>query len=149
MFTYSFYVSTRLVTTMADVLTKEQRSKCMSNIRGKNTKPELLLRRALWKKGYRYRLHYGIHNIDIAFPGKKVAVFVDGCFWHKCPKHFVEPKSNRDFWISKIQKNVQRDKKVARILQKEEWKVIRIWEHELKQNPTHALNKIERAFGKF
>ena len=70
---------------MVDKISKEKRSKIMSAIRSKDTKPELSLRRALWAQGLRYRIHYGKEKIDIAFPSKKVAVFVDGCFWHRCP----------------------------------------------------------------
>lgn len=120
---------------MADVLTKKQRSYCMSRIRGKNTTPELLLRKALSGAEIRgYRLNYRIFGTpDVAFPKKKVAIFIDGCFWHKCPKCFRKPSSNRLYWTAKLKENVKRDKSVDSELKKTGWKVIRIWEHELQK----------------
>lgn len=118
---------------MVDVISKEKRSKIMSAIRSKNTKPEILLRKALWAKGIRYRVHYGKEKIDIAFPTQKIAVFIDGCFWHGCPLHSHIPKSNVEYWIPKLQRNINRDKAIEEKLKKEGWQVIRIWEHELKE----------------
>src|SRR5262245_58666688 len=87
-----------------DVLTPAQRSRCMSHIKGKDTKPELLLRKALWRLGLRYRLHAKIPGRpDVVFPKAKVAVFIDGCQWHCCPIHFVRPKSNQEFWDRKFE----------------------------------------------
>ena len=84
---------------MADVLTKKQRSRCMSAIRGRDTKPEILLRKALWYKGYRYRLKNRLPGKpDIAFPTERLAVFVDGCFWHGCPEHYKKPSTHAAFW---------------------------------------------------
>ena len=70
---------------------------------------------------------------DFVFMDKQVAVFVDGCFWHKCPKHYKKPKTNKKFWSDKIKKNTERDKKVNKKLRKDRWKVIRIWEHKTKK----------------
>ncbi len=103
----------------------------MSKIRSKHTKPELILRKALYAKGLRYRLHYGSEKIDIAFPSKKVAIFVDGCFWHGCPVHGHKPKSNKGYWLPKFRKNKLRDNAKRKRLEKDGWKVIRIWEHEV------------------
>ena len=117
---------------MADVMTKKQRSYCMSRIRGRDTQPEILLRKALWSAGYRYRLKSKLPGKpDILFPGRKVAIFVDGCFWHGCPDHSARPKTNAVFWSSKIDKNIDRDRKVTALLTAMGWKVVRIWEHEL------------------
>lgn len=128
---------------MTDVLTRKQRSYCMSQIRSKNTKPEIALRKLLWNMGYRYRINYKLKgNPDIVFPSKRVAVFVDGCFWHKCPEHFVNPKSNSKFWINKINSNVERDKKVNQELQSMGWKVLRYWEHEIKCSEENLVNKL-------
>jgi DNA mismatch endonuclease (patch repair protein) len=113
------------------IMSKEKRSKIMSAIRSKNTKPEIALRKALWANGIRYRIHFGKEKIDIAFPATKVAVFVDGCFWHSCPLHSHIPKSNIDYWLPKLRKNVERDKAKNARLRKEGWKVVRFWEHEL------------------
>ncbi len=103
----------------------------MAAIHSKNTAPELTLRRALWKKGYRYRVNYGNEKIDVAFPLKKIAIFVDGCFWHSCPIHSHLPKSNQEYWIPKLERNRKRDKVNTEKLEKEGWKVIRFWEHEM------------------
>jgi len=129
---------------MADVLTKEQRSYNMSRIKGKNTKPELLLRKLLFRKGVRgYRIHYRlVGKPDLVFPSKKVVVFIDGCFWHKCPKCFIEPETRKEFWINKIEGNVKRDKEVNKILKKEGWKVLRFWEHEIKTKPDKIVSRI-------
>ncbi|MBS3069537.1 very short patch repair endonuclease [Candidatus Micrarchaeota archaeon] len=128
---------------MTDIFTKKKRSEIMSQIRGKNTSPERIIRKALRAEGYAYRLQYGSHKIDVAFPRKKVAVFVDGCFWHKCPVHFRMPKSNIAFWKRKIYGNAKRDKNLTRVLRKKGWRVIHVWEHELNSHPWKVLNRIK------
>ena len=131
---------------MTDVLTPEQRSYCMSRIRGRDTKPELLLRTALWAAGLRYRLANRLPGKpDIVFPGRRVAVFVDGCFWHGCPEHYKRPFSNTEFWDAKISGNRERDNRRTKELRKAGWKVIRIWDHEIKKNPLRVVNKVVRA----
>jgi DNA mismatch endonuclease (patch repair protein) len=129
---------------MPDVLTKEQRSYNMSRIRSKNTKSEIKLRRLLRQKGiFSYRLHFEVNGKpDIVFPKKKIAVFVDGCFWHKCPIHFVEPHTRKDFWTKKIEANVLRDKKVNEQLKEEGWTVLRFWEHEVNEIPDEVISRI-------
>ena len=116
---------------MVDKISREKRSRNMAAIHSKNTKPEVKLRRELWARGFRYKIHYGKQKIDIAFPSKKVALFVDGCFWHGCPIHAHEPKSNQSYWLPKLKKNVQRDIATNELLKAEGWTVIRLWEHEL------------------
>lgn len=116
---------------MADVHTMKQRSYNMSQIRSKNTKPELIVRNWLHKQGYRFRLH------DKTLPGKpdivlkkyKTVIFVHGCFWHghKNCKYFVVPKTRTKWWLDKINGNIARDKKAQRELRKLHWKVINIW----------------------
>lgn len=120
---------------MTDVLTKKQRSFNMSMIKGKNTQPEIILRKIISAAGLRgYRLHYKLTGKpDIVFPGRKIAVFIDGCFWHKCPECFVKPGTNKKFWNEKIDSNVKRDKVVNAELKSKGWKVLRIWEHELRK----------------
>lgn len=131
---------------MVDVHTKRQRSYNMSKIKGKDTKTEIKLREALWSKGIRdYRTHprkiFG--KPDIIFRKYKIVLFVDGCQWHKCSKHYVEPKTNKSFWINKINRNVERDKKVNKLLRQEGWYVIRVWEHDLKKkNINRITNRI-------
>jgi len=132
---------------MADVLTKKERSYNMSQIKGKNTKPEIKLRKELFSSGLKgYRIHKKIiGKPDIVFPKQKVAVFIDGCFWHKCPKCYQEPKTNNKFWSKKIGENRKRDKKINTQLKKEGWKILRFWEHELKANSSLCVEKIKNT----
>ncbi len=118
-----------------DVLSKKQRSYCMSQIRGKNTQPEIILRKAISSAGIRgYRLSYKLTGKpDIVFPKKKIVVFIDGCFWHKCPTCFISPATNKTFWKNKIDTNVRRDGIVNAELKEKGWEIIRIWEHELRK----------------
>src|SRR5260370_42164404 len=104
----------------------------MSQIKGRNTKPELLLRTCLWTKGVRYRLKSKLEGKpDLVFPGARLAVFVDGCQWHCCPWHFVRPKSNTKFWDRKFASNRCRDITVNGLLEARGWTVLRFWEHEI------------------
>jgi len=105
----------------------------MSAIRSENTKPELALRKALWSQGLRFRIYHGREKIDIAFPSKKLAVFVDGCFWHGCPIHSHIPKSNQSYWRPKLRKNIERDKEKDERLRIAGWTVIRFWEHDMEK----------------
>ena len=132
-----------------DVLTPRQRSHCMSQIRGKNTKPELILRRALWTTGLRYRMHHPVTGRpDIVFPRARVAIFCDGCFWHGCPDHSVKPKTNASFWKTKIGKNRKRDEQVTATLHGEGWTVIRFWEHDIKINPDKLAIRVKKLIGR-
>jgi len=120
---------------MTDVFSKEKRSQVMSNIRGKgNKETELVLARIFREnKISRWRRHQPVFGKpDFLFRGLGVCVFVDGCFWHGCPKCYTRPKSNRPFWDGKAAANRARDKLVDRELRKAGWGVLRIWEHELK-----------------
>ena len=128
---------------MPDVLTPEQRRRCMSSVRGTNTKPELLLRKALWHKGLRYRLNSALPGKpDIVLSRYKVAIFVDGCFWHSCPEHGSLPESNTSFWKKKIARNVERDHEVNALLEQNGWRIIRIWEHEIKQSIEKVVERV-------
>lgn len=100
-----------------------------------NTKPELSLRSQLHARGLRYRIQLKIdglprRRVDIAFPRQKVAIFVDGCFWHACPEHGTRPRTNREWWDWKLQRNKDRDTDTNRRLMELGWTVLRIWEHE-------------------
>ena len=123
------------------------RSQQMARIRGKNTSPEMALRRLLWRAGLRYRLHARTPagRPDIVFPGPKVAVFVDGCFWHGCPEHYVRPRSSTDFWAKKLAKNVRRDVDQTRKLEALGWRVCRVWEHEIFEQPDNVATRVEEA----
>ncbi len=130
----------------ADVHTEEQRSYNMSRIRGRDTVPELLLRKTLWAKGLRYRVKNTLPGRpDIVFPSSKLVVFIDGCFWHGCPRHMTWPKSNAQFWRSKIVKNIQRDKKVTADLKLKGWSPLRFWEHEITADVLAVADRISSA----
>jgi len=118
---------------VADILSPQERSERMSRVKGRNTKPEVMFRKALWREGLRYRLRYkAFGRPDIVFPGPKVAVFVDGCFWHGCPEHYRAPKTRTEWWEKKIAENKKRDLEVTRHLQDDGWRVLRFWAHDLK-----------------
>lgn len=128
---------------MSDVLTPVQRSYCMSQIKGKNTKSEVAMRKALWGLGYRYRIRNRLPGKpDLVFISLKTVVFIDGCFWHKCPDHFVQPKTRAQFWLDKIDGNVARDQRNNVVLRSEGWKVVRIWEHEIKESLENAVGRV-------
>jgi DNA mismatch endonuclease, patch repair protein len=101
-----------------------------------DTKPELALRRALHRQGYRYRKDYRLDltgarvRPDIAFTARRVAVFVDGCFWHCCPQHGTQPAANTWYWAPKLARNVERDRAADAALAAAGWRVVRVWEHE-------------------
>ncbi|MCB0553016.1 MAG: very short patch repair endonuclease [Phaeodactylibacter sp.] len=132
----------------APIPKSEKTSKVMSANKDRNTKPELLLRKALWSGGIKgYRLHWkkAPGRPDIAFPGKKVAIFVNGCFWHRCPHcdpHM--PRSNTAFWEEKFKKNVSRDKKKAKLLEDEGWEVLTVWECQIKGNVEECVNQVKK-----
>ena len=118
----------------------------------RNSKPEQILRKALFRLGYRYSLNHRFKELnfkpDIVMVSRKVCIFVDGCFWHRCPKCFKAPKSNKGYWLSKIERNSERDKEQNSYLSKNRWKVVRIWEHELKKDINKSIKKIEKAIKK-
>jgi DNA mismatch endonuclease (patch repair protein) len=107
----------------------------MSKQASSGTRPELDVRRALHRAGYRFRVSWPVpglrrRTIDVAFTRRKIAVFVDGCFWHGCPAHSTIPGSNRAWWQEKLAANVARDQQTSRHLEELGWKVVRVWEHE-------------------
>lgn len=136
---------------MADVLTKEQRRKNMQNIRSKDTKIEVILRKALWKKGYRYRKN--VKNLpgnpDIVLTKYKIAIFCDGEFFHGKDWEVLKPKleksNNSDFWISKISRNRERDDAVNKRLLFEGWTVIRFWGDDIKKRTDECMKVIEET----
>lgn len=133
-------------TTMSDVMTPEQRSRCMSRIRGSNTAVEVRFRCLLWRAGLRYALGRRLPGRpDLTFVAARVAVFVDGCFWHACPAHGVAPKANAEFWRAKIGRNAARDVEVNRLLRAEGWTVLRVWEHEIELNAERCARRTAAA----
>ncbi len=123
---------------MADVHSKEIRSYNMSMIRGKNTKPEIMVRKYLFSKGFRYRLNAKElpGKPDIALPKYKTVIFVNGCFWHghESCSGFVLPKSNTEWWKNKINRTKERDAKSKELLKEAGWNVIVIWDCQLKKD---------------
>lgn len=122
-------------------------SRYMRKNKSKDTKPELLFRKQLWSDNIRgYRLHWkkAAGKPDIAFPSKRIAVFINGCFWHRCPKCNLKlPKNNAEFWKNKFDRNVERDKEKIAVLEKESWKVLVIWECELKKDKNLQVQRVK------
>ena len=118
-------------------MTPEQRFKCMSHNRAKNTGPELSLRHALWRQGFRYRINDKRlpGRPDIVLPKYRTVIFVHGCFWHghKDCKNYMVPKTNTEFWVAKVARNQERDQEVWRKLEAKGWSVIIVWECQLKK----------------
>ncbi len=133
---------------MTDVLTAEQRHRCMSRIRGKDTAPEKCVRRMIHGMGYRYRLHVaGLPGKpDLVLSRLRKVVFIHGCFWHmhRCRFGCVKPETNANFWRNKREGNRQRDAKVRRALRKTGWSVLTVWECELRDE-----NKLQEKLRTF
>lgn len=133
---------------MTDIFSKKKRSEIMSKIRGKNTKAELLFRRSLsaevYPRGFRYRLHYKkiTGSPDIVFVKQKMAIFIDGDFWHGRGFDRKKSKLPKKYWIPKIEENIRRDHRVNRRLKKECWKVIRIWESDARKNLEKSVGRV-------
>jgi DNA mismatch endonuclease (patch repair protein) len=131
----------------APVPEKESTSHVMSANRGKNTKPEILFRKKLREVGLSgYRLHWkkAPGKPDIAFPGKHVAIFINGCFWHRCPHCNPSfPKINVEFWTKKFERNIERDKRKVEELERNGWKVFIIWECQIKKELSSCASEVE------
>lgn len=130
---------------MPDKISKEQRSKNMSAIRSVS-KLEMHISKALWSKGFRLRRNVKslFGKPDFALKGDKIVIFIDSCFWHSCPKHGNKPKSNVEFWDKKLKRNVERDQEVNNYYLDKRWHILRIWEHEFKEDFEEAINKIQK-----
>lgn len=131
-----------------DHLTPEKRSWNMSRIRGKDTKPEVIVRSLLHRAGYRFRKNVRTlpGKPDIVLPKYKTVIFVHGCFWHrhKDCKQATTPKSNKAFWNKKFERNVSNDRKHARELKKLGWRVLTVWTCEIEKTPNRVFRKIEK-----
>lgn len=123
------------------------RKRVMTSIHSSDTKPELLLRRSLWAHGLRYRKSYRVEGVrvDIAFPGRKLAIFVDGCFWHGCPDHYREPPRNKEYWQPKVERNRARDLRNTKALESAGWTVLRVWEHEILEDLNRTAARARAA----
>lgn len=130
---------------MADVFSKIKRSEVMRAVKGKNTRLEILFRKALWRRGFRYstnsRKYFG--TPDIVLRKYKAVIFVDSCFWHGCRKHCRLPGVRVKFWGSKIETNRARDRKVTSLYRRQGWAVFRVWEHDIKRSLDRILQTIE------
>jgi DNA mismatch endonuclease (patch repair protein) len=128
--------------TPLDVTTRERLARQPS----KNTSPEIAIRRELWARGFRFSLHRPIpgtrRTIDIALVRHRVAVFVNGCFWHSCPRHGTTPRNNSHWWREKLARNVERDRETDRILRSQGWRVVRVWEHETPRSAGNRVTKV-------
>jgi DNA mismatch endonuclease (patch repair protein) len=135
---------------MSDIFTKAKRSEVMGRVRGCGNKDTEVALAKLFRRNKitGWRRHQKIFGKpDFIFPKFKLAVFVDGCFWHGCPKHGTQPKGNRAFWLRKFSRNKKRDALVTRTLRRGGWRVLRIWEHELAtKREARLLLRIQRAF---
>ncbi|NQU04703.1 MAG: DNA mismatch endonuclease Vsr [Calditrichaeota bacterium] len=134
---------------MSDRFSPDERSRIMSKIRGKDTKQELIIRKLIFSMGFRYRLHYSklMGKPDIAFPGRKKAIFVNGCFWHghNCKRGKL-PVTNYEFWFKKISGNIQRDKANIAALEELGWKTLIIWQCEINKKQEEHLRNMIRQF---
>jgi DNA mismatch endonuclease (patch repair protein) len=121
--------------------------KSMLANRRRDTAPEVAIRRLLHARGLRFRVDYRViptsrTRADIAFTRRKLAIFVDGCFWHGCPLHATQPKRNAEYWAPKLARNVERDAETSALLRENDWTVLRYWEHE---DPETVADDIERV----
>lgn len=128
---------------------KESTSRVMSANKARDTQPEVFFRKALWKRGVRgYRINWkkAPGRPDIAFPSRKIAIFVNGCFWHRCPYCRPNlPKTHSSFWLQKFRKNVERDKAKRLQLKRAGWRVVTAWECQLKKDIQRSVAKVERV----
>lgn len=124
------------------------RSKNMAKIRGRDTSPEMRLRKSLWRLGFRFRVNIPVIGIrpDIVFTARKLAIFVDGCFWHGCPIHYVRPRTRDEFWAEKLRANTARDRRQTEALIESGWKVMRFWEHEVRLDLSQVMEEINAAY---
>lgn len=132
---------------MTDIVDKQTRSRMMSGIRGKDTRPEMLLRRALHARGFRYRIHVNtvFGRPDLVLPKHRVAIFVHGCFWHQhegC-RYASKPKTRPEFWAGKFAANVRRDQAVVATLSMEGWRIAIVWECALRK-PAYVQKAVEK-----
>ena len=127
-----------------DTFSKKERSEIMSKIHSRNTKIERLVFCGLRKKKIYFRAHYKpvIGNPDVALPKKKIAIFIDGDFWHGYKFSEFKKRLPKKYWLPKIEANVKRDSKNREALRKSGWKALRVWEHEIEKNPEKAIEKI-------
>jgi DNA mismatch endonuclease (patch repair protein) len=133
-----------------DKYSKEIRTKMMSSVKSKNTKLETKVSKELWREGYRFRKNVKslFGKPDLAIKKYKIVVFIDSCFWHGCELHCRMPKSNEDYWVSKIDRNKKRDKEVTNYYQNRGWSIVRLWEHQLRNDFEGCMRLITKSLQK-
>jgi len=124
-----------------DTVSKQKRSEIMTRIKSCDSKIEILFRKELWKRGFRYRKNFGKYfgKPDVVLKKYKTAIFIDSCFWHGCKKHCRIPTANKKYWVEKITKNIKRDKKVSLYYKEKSWKICRVWEHNVNKKTIDKL----------
>lgn len=129
---------------MADTVSKEIRRKTMQAIKARDTQLENKIITGLWRKGLRFRrnVNHLKGKPDIAIKKYRVVVFLDSCFWHGCTQHCRMPKTNKEYWEKKINRNKERDQEVAKYYKERNWHILRIWEHQIKEDPENVTEKI-------
>ncbi|MBD2871723.1 very short patch repair endonuclease [Paenibacillus arenilitoris] len=129
---------------MSDHVSKEKRSEIMRSVKSTHTKLEDRITKDLWQYGLRFRKNTKSlpGKPDISLKKKKKVVFIDSCFWHGCPDHFRLPKTNKEFWETKIKRNIKRDKEISSLYLSKNWEILRVWEHDIKFNYPDVLEKI-------
>ncbi|SHL13555.1 very short patch repair endonuclease [Alicyclobacillus tolerans] len=135
---------------MTDNVSRRRRSEIMSAVRSNNTSLELRVRRELWRRGFQFRTN--VKDLpgkpDIAIKKLKLVIFIDSCFWHGCPEHVRMPKSNVEYWTTKIEKNKTTDKTITEHYQAMGWHIVRIWEHDVKSNFENTMDKLVKVIRK-
>ncbi len=129
---------------MADTFSKKKRSEIMSHVRSKESTIEVKFRKELWKCGFRYSKNSSKYfgKPDLVLKKYKTVIFIDSCFWHGCKKHCRVPSVNKKYWTQKIKRNIERDKEVASCYKTISWKIIRIWEHQIKNSQKKVISAI-------
>ena len=131
---------------MVDSFSSAKRSKIMRSIKSANTRFERDFRSLLWKAGLRYRVKNNLlGKPDLYFSHARIVVFLDSCFWHGCPEHVRLPKSNKLYWKRKIARNVERDRRISAWYKRSDWKLLRIWEHMIRNDLNKCAERIEKA----
>lgn len=129
---------------MTDNLSEAARRRAMSAIRAKRTKLEDRVTKALWRRGLRFRRNVSglFGKPDIAIQKRKCVVFIDSCFWHGCPQHGNMPSTNTEYWRPKLARNIARDNEVTNYYLNNRWKILRVWEHEVKDDFEAVVNRL-------
>lgn len=127
-----------------DKFTKSKRSEIMAKVRSRDSRIEVLFRKEIWKRGFRYSKNSGSRfgKPDLVLPKYKAVIFIDSCFWHGCPRHGTFPTTRPKFWAKKLKRNKLRDKEVNKHYRKKRWKIIRVWEHEINGNLDKVMKKV-------